>query len=66
MTTRPAYTERDVAAFMALARGGRDRHRPTTGTRELTDRRPIPRDCPPMTNADGSPSVPLPTTEPED
>ena len=66
MSTRPAYTEREVAAFMALARGGRDRHRPSTGTRDLTDRRPIPRDWPAMTNADGSPSVPLPTTYPED
>ena len=36
-----------------------------TGTRELTDRRPIPRDWPAMTNADGSPSVPLPTADPE-
>ncbi|AYO50846.1 hypothetical protein HMPREF3105_02195 [Micrococcus sp. HMSC31B01] len=65
MSTRRAYTEDDVARFMDLARGGRDRHRPTTGTRELTDRRPIPRDWPAMTNADGSPSAPLPTADPE-
>lgn len=65
MTTRPAYTDADVAAFMALARGGRDRHRLSTGTRDLTDRRPIPRDWPAMTNADGSLSVPLPTADPD-
>lgn len=65
MRARPTYTDADVRRFIALARGGRDRHRPTTGTRELTDRRPIPRDWPAMTNADGSPSVPLPTADPE-
>ncbi len=65
MTTRPAYTDAQVLRFMDLARGGRDRHRLTTGTRELTDRRPIPRDWPAMTNADGSLSVPLPATDPE-
>ncbi|MCV7540579.1 hypothetical protein M3B80_011850 [Micrococcus luteus] len=81
MTTRPAYSDADVRRFMALARGGRerpdalqaamDRHpagkaRTTTGVRDLTRRGPIPRDLPPLTNADGSPSEPLPALTPED
>ena len=69
MRARPGYTDADVRRFIALARGGRDRRA------ELLDamrrqhagkgpRAPRP-NHPPMTNADGSPSVPLPTADPE-
>ena len=69
MRARATYTDAQIRAFIALARGGRDRRA------ELLDamrrhpagkgpRAPRP-DHPPMTNADGSPSVPLPTADPE-
>ena len=70
MRARPTYTDAQVRAFIAAARGGRDnraelldamrRHPAGKGPRA-----PRP-DHPPMTDADGTPAAPLPTTEPED
>ena len=69
MRARATYTDADVRRFIAAARGGRDnraelldamrRHPAGKGPRA-----PRP-NHPPMTNADGSLSVPLPTTDPE-
>lgn len=70
MRARPTYTDAEVRAFLATARGGRDnraellkamrRHPAGKGPR-------APRlDHPPMTDADGTPAAPLPTTTPED
>lgn len=69
MTNRPTprYTHADVVRFMNLARGGRDRR--TTELQAAMQRHPAGnarRTPPPMTNADGTPSKPLPTTHPED
>lgn len=78
--TRHPYSDAELRRFMALARGGRDSRRELhaamrrhpagfaldAGTRVLSGPAPIPRDWPATTNADGSPSEPLPTTYPED
>lgn len=78
--TRPNYTDAELRRFMALARGGRDaRHGVTaamrrhpagsaldTGAHRLNGPTPIPRDLPPLTNADGTPADPLPAYHPED
>ena len=80
MSTRTPYTPAQVRQFIAQARGGREtnrerleamRHHPAgsaleTGTRVLSGHRPIPRDLPPLLDADGCYSEPLPTTEPLD
>ena len=70
MTTRTNYTDAELRRFIAAARGGRDnraelldamrRHPAGKGPRA-----PRP-NHPPMTNADGTPAAPLPTTTPED
>ena len=63
----PRYTHADVVRFMNLARGGRDRR--TTELQAAMQRHPAGnarRTPPPMTNADGTPSTPLPTAHPED
>lgn len=68
MTPRPDYTSAQVAAFMAQARGGRDR-RPAALTAAM-DRHPAGKHrttrTPPLLNADSTPSQPLPTTTSED
>ena len=80
MTTRTNYTDTELRRFMALARGGRDSHRDrlaamsrhpagstlNTGTRILSGPRAIPRDLPPLMDADGAPADHLPTLAPED
>ena len=69
MSRRPAYTDAQVRAFLATTRGGRDRradvleamrHHPAGKAR------PSPHTTPSLTNADGTPADPLPTTTPED
>ncbi|MEV8356970.1 hypothetical protein AB0P30_09100 [Micrococcus luteus] len=67
MTPRPAYTSAQVAAFMAQARSGRA-HR-TAALAAAMERHPAGNrrpTTPPMTNADDTPSTPLPTAHPED
>lgn len=67
MTPRPTYTSAQVAAFVAQARSGRARR--TAALAAAMERHPAGntrRTPPPMTNADGTPSTPLPTTHPED
>ena len=67
--TRPRHTDAQLRRFIALARGGRDnraelldamRRHPAGKTRHG------PRTTPLLTNADGTPAAPLPTTTPED
>ena len=65
MRARPTYTDAQIRAFIAAARGGRDRRA------ELLDamrRHPAGQahPGPPLTSADGTPAAPLPTTPPED
>ncbi|MBS9536546.1 hypothetical protein J9246_01330 [Micrococcus luteus] len=68
MTTRPRYTTAQLARFITLARGGRDR-RPAALTAAM-DRHPAGKHrttrTPPLLNADSTPSQPLPTTTSED
>lgn len=68
MTTRPRYTTAQLARFITLARGGRDR-RAATLTAAM-DRHPAGKHrttrTPPLLNADSTPSQPLPTTTSED
>ncbi len=68
MRARPTYTDAQIRAFIAAARGGRDNraemlkamsHHPAGKTRRGPHTTPL------LTNADGSLSVPLPTTDPE-
>lgn len=80
MSTRTPYTDAEVRRFMAMARGGRESRRERlaamsrhpagsaldTGTRILSGPRPIPRGRPPLIDADGTVSAPLPTLTPED
>ena len=80
MVTRPPYTDADVRRFMALARSGREPYRERlaamrrhpagsaleTGTRVLSGPGPIPRDLPPLHDADRALALPLPTTEAND
>lgn len=64
---RPHDTHADIVRFMTLARGGRDRR--TAALTAAMDRHPAGNrrpTTPPMTNADGTPSTPLPTAHPED
>ncbi len=77
---RSPYTRPQLAAFMALARAhdltaeraaAMDRHPAgkalhAAGVRTISSPGPIPRDTPPLLNADGTRSEPLPTTYPED
>ena len=65
MRARPTYTDADVRRFVALARGGRDRR---ADVLDAMRRHPAgkTRHGPPLTNADGTPADPLPTTTPED
>lgn len=77
---RPNYNPEAVQAFMTIARGVRHRDRAVkeamrrhpagtqlaAGVRVLSGPGPIPRDTPPLLNADGTRSEPLPTTYPED
>lgn len=65
MRARATYTDAQIRAFIAAARGGRDNRA------ELLDamrRHPAGQahPGPPLTNADGTPAAPLPTTTPED
>ncbi|MCK6109551.1 hypothetical protein KZX18_06185 [Micrococcus luteus] len=68
--TRPRHTDAQLRRFIALARGGRDNRADVLDAmrRHPAGKRPrTPRpDHPPMTDADGTPADPLPTTEPED
>lgn len=78
--SRLNYTDAEIRRFMALARGGRDPRRDlaatmarhpagsglNTGARRLNGPTPTPRDLPPLTNADGTPTDPLPTNTLED
>lgn len=64
MRARATYTDAQIRAFIAAARGGRDNRA------EMLDamrRHPAGQahPGPPLTNADGTPAAPLPTT-PED
>lgn len=64
MRARP-YTDAQIRAFIAAARGGRDRRRDVL---DAMRRHPAGQahHGPPLTNADGTPADPLPTTDPED
>ncbi|WP_145992752.1 hypothetical protein [Micrococcus luteus] len=68
MTTRPRYTTAQLARFITLARGGRDRR--TAALTAAMDRHPAGKHrttpTPPLLNADSTPSQPLPTTTSED
>ncbi|MDX2340117.1 hypothetical protein NJC10_00275 [Micrococcus sp. M4NT] len=80
MTPRTRYTRPQLAAFMALARAhdltaeraaAMDRHPAgkalhAAGVRTISSPGPIPRDLPPLTDADGTPAGRLPTTTLED
>lgn len=63
MSTRPAYSREAVAGFLAELerRHGVPAPGPRTGVVHLTGHRTIPRDLPPLTNADGTPAETLPT-----
>lgn len=65
MIRQPAYTDAQIRAFIAAARGGRDRRAEVL---DAMRRHPAGQahPGPPLTNADGTPADPLPTTEPED
>ena len=68
MRARPTYTDADVRRFIALARGGRDSRRDVLDAMRqhpAAQAHPGPHTTPPLTNADGSPSGPLPTADPE-
>ncbi|QZY83675.1 hypothetical protein K7G68_08925 [Micrococcus luteus] len=68
MTTRPRYTTAQLARFITLARGGRDRR--AAALTAAMDRHPAGKHrttpTPPLLNADGTPADTLPTTTPED
>lgn len=69
MSTRTPYTDADVRRFIALARGGRDSRRDVLDAMRqhpAAQAHPGPHTTPPLTNADGTPAAPLPTTTPED
>lgn len=65
MRARPRHTDAQLRRFVALARGGRDRR---ADVLDAMRRHPAGQahPGPPLTNADGTPADPLPTTEPED
>ena len=64
MRARPTYTDAQIRAFIAAARGGRDnRAKLLDAMRRHPAGQAHP--GPPLTNADGTPAAPLPTT-PED
>ena len=68
MRARSTYTDADVRRFIALARGGRDSRRDVLDAMRqhpAAQAHPGPHTTPPLTNADGSPSVPLPAADPE-
>ncbi len=68
MTNRPRHTTAQLARFITLARGGRDRR--TAALTAAMDRHPAGKHrttrTPPLLNADGTPADTLPTTTPED
>lgn len=69
MRARPTYTDADVRRFIALARGGRDNRADLLDAMRrhpAGQAHPGPHATPPLTNADGTPADPLPTTDPED
>ncbi len=69
MRARPTYTDAQLRRFVALARGGRDSRRDALDAMRrhpASKARHGPHTTPPLTNADGTPTDPLPTTTPED
>ncbi|UTX33737.1 hypothetical protein NNL26_06960 [Micrococcus luteus] len=65
------YTRKEVQRFMDLARadrsrGGRDASGLSTGVVRLTGRTAIPRDLPPLTDANGDEADMLPHEHPDD
>ncbi|CVM17376.1 Uncharacterised protein [Streptococcus pneumoniae] len=65
MRARATYTDAQIRAFIAAARGGRDDR---ADVLDAMRRHPAGQahPGPPLTNADGTPAAPLPTAAPKD